>query len=174
MEKNLEGKTHEEQLRSLGLFRSGQRRLRGDFMATYSSSQGEWKVRLSFFFFFFLFSFSFFLFPFFFLVTVIGPCLYLWITFKIAAMPLPRIFFSVKHVHKSEVAWYKIKMQLYLPKKWKQLFFLPSPRILKHILTAPLFPFLGSFLIWINSIVLQKTPQAQEICLFVNFYFIYF
>jgi len=39
--KIVEGKTYEEQLRSIGLFSSEQRRLRGGLMAAFSSSRGE-------------------------------------------------------------------------------------------------------------------------------------
>lgn len=42
MGKDLDGKMHMEQLRSLSLLISQQRRLRGGLMAAYSSSQGEW------------------------------------------------------------------------------------------------------------------------------------
>ena len=40
MGKDLEGKVHEEQLRTFGLFGPEQRRLRGGLMAAYSPSQG--------------------------------------------------------------------------------------------------------------------------------------
>ena len=41
--KDLEVKTYEKQLWSLGLFSPEKRRLKGDLMVAYSCSQGEWR-----------------------------------------------------------------------------------------------------------------------------------